>query len=91
MTTKYMVKPTSQTGQSILESVERRGGNNVIAEVSLQMPTDKAEEIALAVNSYQNMVDALTAIALHQQLTVEPTAEGFQRIARMALAQPVSL
>ena len=42
---KFIVNPTSCNGQSILESVERRNGNHVIAEVSIQLPTKVVEEI----------------------------------------------
>lgn len=55
----YLVKPTSQNGQSILESTKRRGESPVIAEISIQLPTEKAIEIAHAVNEYK----ALYAVA----------------------------
>ena len=63
MTTKYVVRPTSQTGQSLLESVARRGNSQIIAEVSIQLPTDKAEEIAKAVNEYAALVAAAEWLA----------------------------
>jgi hypothetical protein len=49
---KYIVKPTSQPGQSILESVERRDGAACIAAISVQLPTEAANEIAHCVNEF---------------------------------------
>jgi N-dimethylarginine dimethylaminohydrolase len=59
MNTKYVVRPTSQTGQSLLESVARRGNSQIIAEVSIQLPTDKAKEIAKAVNQYEALMEVV--------------------------------
>lgn len=48
--TGFKVKPTSTTGFSLLESNEKRG---VCPEISIQLPTDVANEIVRRWNSVE--------------------------------------
>lgn len=57
--------------------------------VSTILPPEQGNANAILIchmhKTYMELVEALQAIELHQQTTIEPTAEGFQAIARIAL------
>lgn len=64
---KFKVVPISITGQSILESEERRNGNPHVAEVSIQVPTPVAQEIATAVNGRATLAEHILAVLESQK------------------------